>query len=640
MSTQDPQQNGGARQPPQQPPFAKPIARPAAAPQSTTSAQDAAPLPNRPILPNQPTIARSTSASAPPSPAPPNQPMLPNQPVLPNRPVLPNQPMTSRPAARPASAAPTAPTPAQPPNQRQVQPAQPATVQTPAPAARAKPANRPIPVSPTHLSADQMAGARPIPVTPAAQTAVHEDAPDEEEEVDVTRGFIRSAPPWMISTAVHMVLIIVLVLIWLPQMIETRVELNIEYAEDLGYQLNDDTLDLQTLDPVEASEPIYSEDLVEVQDPLAAMPELLTALDGATVIESIEAPSIGLALSGRERGKKEALLAKYGGTGKTESAVKMGLDWLAKHQQRDGTWSLTGGYSDGALMENRTSATAMALLAFQGSGQTHKSGEHKDVIARGWAALLKMQDREGNFYTGNVPQHSLYSHAQAAIAVCEIYGMTKDDKFRKPAELAIQYVVRSQAPEGGWKYNPRLDSDTSVTGWFVMALQSALMAELDVPPRTLENITRYLDSVQAAGGSQYGYMKDYDPSVTMTAEGLLCRQYLGWKQSHPPLVAGAEYVNQFPIDWQNKNVYYWYYATQLMHHMEGKHWDKWNRVMRQVLPENQIQTGTEKGSWDPLRPTPDTYAGHGGRLYVTCLSIYMLEVYYRHLPIYKYRLEK
>ena len=28
------------------------------------------------------------------------------------------------------------------------------------------------------------------------------------------------------------------------------------------------------------------------------------------------------------------------------------------------------------------------------------------------------------------------------------------------------------------------------------------------------------------------------------------------------------------------------------------------------------------------------YAGQGGRLYVTCLRTYMLEVYYRHLPIY------
>jgi hypothetical protein len=33
---------------------------------------------------------------------------------------------------------------------------------------------------------------------------------------------------------------------------------------------------------------------------------------------------------------------------------------------------------------------------------------------------------------------------------------------------------------------------------------------------------------------------------------------------------------------------------------------------------------------------PDRWSnlGQGMRLYTTCLSLYMLEVYYRHLPIY------
>ena len=35
----------------------------------------------------------------------------------------------------------------------------------------------------------------------------------------------------------------------------------------------------------------------------------------------------------------------------------------------------------------------------------------------------------------------------------------------------------------------------------------------------------------------------------------------------------------------------------------------------------------------------DRWAPNGGRLFVTSLSIYMLETYYRHLPIYKWRLQ-
>ena len=119
----------------------------------------------------------------------------------------------------------------------------------------------------------------------------------------------------------------------------------------------------------------------------------------------------------------------------------------------------------------------------------------------------------------------------------------------------------------------------------------------------------------------------------MTAEGLLCRQYLGWKHEDPRLQNGVKLISMDPIDMNRRNVYYWYYATQVMHHMGGDVWDSWNRVMRQEIPEAQTREGPEAGSWSP---TGDQWGPHGGRLYVTCLSIYMLEVYYRHLPIYQY----
>ena len=69
--------------------------------------------------------------------------------------------------------------------------------------------------------------------------------------------------------------------------------------------------------------------------------------------------------------------------------------------------------------------------------------------------------------------------------------------------------------------------------------------------------------------------------------------------------------------------------------MGGKDWDQWNQAMRVKVPMYQVQAQEEKGSWNPVS---DRYGQNAGRLYTTCLSIYMLEVYYRHLPIYKYEL--
>src|SRR5690606_32247929 len=102
-------------------------------------------------------------------------------------------------------------------------------------------------------------------------------------------------------------------------------------------------------------------------------PPIATELgeDGSSLLSAIEAPSIGLALSGRQAGYKKALIAAYGGTRTTQQAVEDALKWLARQQRHDGLWSLRGPYQDGAFQENQLSATAMAMLAFLGDGKTH-----------------------------------------------------------------------------------------------------------------------------------------------------------------------------------------------------------------------------------------------------------------------------
>ncbi|MEM8734558.1 MAG: hypothetical protein AAGG44_10075, partial [Planctomycetota bacterium] len=79
------------------------------------------------------------------------------------------------------------------------------------------------------------------------------------------------------------------------------------------------------------------------------------------------------------------------------------------------------------------------------------------------------------------------------------------------------------------------------------------------------------------------------------------------------------------------SVYYWYYATQVMHHVGGTLGDRWNVAMKATIPARQAKAGKEAGSWSPNK---DAFGASGGRLYVTCLNIYCLEVYYRHLALY------
>jgi len=437
-----------------------------------------------------------------------------------------------------------------------------------------------------------------------------------------------------------MSILIVLGLLYLASDREKRVYVEAVFAEELGEQLEEDLLQMAQLEmpELEIAEPVFSKDLTIVEDPFAAPPELDPTVDAVTSTSDIEAPSIGIALSGREKGAKQALLAAYGGTATTEAAVQAGLAWLAKQQDiRTGLWSLAGPYADGAQAENKLAATAMALLAFQGAGNTHKSGKYKRAVQRGMDALIKTQDDDGNFFKQGPYHHRLYSQAQATIVVCELYGMTKDEKYLRPARKALGYAVWAQSPTlGGWRYIPRQESDTSVTGWFVMAFMSAKMAGLEVPSPTLDAVSKYLDRA-TTDGAIYSYRPGETPKMTpptMTAEGLLCRQYLGWERDDPRMRQGIRVLLQNPVDYADMNPYYWYYATQTLHHIGGEEWDEWNMVMRERIPAQQVKQGAEQGSWSP---TGDQLWGHhGGRLYSTCLSIYNLEVYYRHLPIYKH----
>lgn len=463
--------------------------------------------------------------------------------------------------------------------------------------------------------------------------AAEEDGEEKPPEV------VKAAPPWLVSLVVHMVVIILLAILTFALGGDEAPELEVVWADRIGEQLLDSSVLTSSPDPIDTLDTEWSQEMKVVEDPLAAPPELQIdpLIAGTTATSDIAAPSIGMALSGREKGAKKALLAAYGGTKLTEEAVRNGLLWLKKNQRADGSWSMVGPYSDGASQENATAATAMALLAFQGAGNTHRDGEFKDVVIKGWKWMIAKQDADGNFVQEAVYNARLYTQAQCTIAICELYGMTKDQQYRKPAQLAIDYAIKAQDPQlGGWRYTPRQDSDMSVTGWFVIALQSAMMAGLEVPSPQMDSISKFLDAAQHNEGAQYSYKPGQGPTLPMTAEGLLCRQYLGWKHNDPRLRAGVNYLLENKIEYGDQNVYYWYYASQVLHHMGHEDWDKWNAVMREALPKAQTQTGKEAGSWSPSN---DRWGGHGGRLYVTCLTLYNLEVYYRHLPIYKHQIQ-
>ncbi len=360
----------------------------------------------------------------------------------------------------------------------------------------------------------------------------------------------------------------------------------------------------------------------------------------------------GGGLDGRGQDNRRRLAMGGGGNAASESAVELGLAWLAAHQWGDGGWRFdlgkcpqcAGECRDSGIIDSTTAPTGLALLCFLGAGYTQHEGPYQDVVANGLYYLSNkmvlttfggdlrdntLLDELGKGIPSFRKSGDMYSHGIATLALCEAYAMTHDKNLAEPAQQAVDFIVHAQHEKGGWRYEPGEPGDTTVSGWQVTALKSALLADLEVPRDVWYRASEFFDSVQELRGATYGYQKPSTKRRSTSVVGLFCRMMLGWPREHPPLLKGmARIAEETP---QKNHMYFNYYASQALHHVGGSGWKRWNPRMRDYLVTSQAQSGHERGSWY----FDEAYSDRGGRLYTTTLSILTLEVYYRYMPMYQ-----
>ena len=250
----------------------------------------------------------------------------------------------------------------------------------------------------------------------------------------------------------------------------------------------------------------------------------------------------------RAQGKKDA-----GGGGaepQTEDAIELGLSYLARQQASNGSWSLRGTGEPVALSSD-TAATALSTLAFLGAGYHHRDFKFKETVRSGLDFLIKNQRPNGDLFIPLDDESNrsvrLYSHAIATMALCEAYLCTNDENLKAPAQKAIDFIVASQHKEqGGWRYTPGVSSDTSVTGWMIVALKYGRDAGLKIPQESFTKVQHWVDAAQKSSTEKHLYRYNpYAPNTdaqrhgrdatkTMTAVGLVMRIYLG-KKRQPPI---------------------------------------------------------------------------------------------------------
>ena len=495
-----------------------------------------------------------------------------------------------------------------------------------------------------------------------------------EEEIEVEDTSLAVAlveefggTPWYVtSTLIHAIILILLFLLISPQVENIRRSITIEMEF------------LPEEPPVEEKDPEIKEDPKEVpieSDVKVEVPEVIVTTTDVQVSEKIETESelnnddaegdpdnlasfdsqakgtpalIGVGASGGGGGggikgnrigsnKRTALRIGDGGPN-TERAVNAGLRWLAEHQEADGSWDCDkyeGGNHD-------PSVTAMALLAFLGSGNSMEFGEYKNNVKRGVQYLISQHD--GN---GLVGKHR-YEAAITLMALAEAYGMGSGSEGDRELENIVQkqvdYAVRTQNDSGSWDYKPNsMRNDTSVMGWWVMGLKSAKVAGFDVPKATVEKALKHLENEAYVGGDGYDDGKVlYTPGKggtkpAMVAVYLSSAQFLGRSRTDQKVVAcaGAS-LNDLPTG-KDHYLYKTYYQALGLFQMgpKSEYWRTFNKAMKSSVLSGQIKTGTvkdKKGSWDP---DSSHAAKEGGRVYQTALSVLCMEIYYRYQELEK-----
>jgi RNA polymerase sigma factor (sigma-70 family) len=303
-----------------------------------------------------------------------------------------------------------------------------------------------------------------------------------------------------------------------------------------------------------------------------------------------------------------------------EVAIARGLDWLAA-QEADGSWP----------GDNKVESTSLALLALLGSGNTNKHGivevqpKYAKQFDRGLRFLLTRQIINGAF-----DANDQVVHAKATMAVCEAYVLSLDPGLKRPAQRAIDVIVKAQKKSGGWAAQAGKQETMTATAWQIMALRAGEMGGMGAPMDNWKDTQMFLaDCGDRKTGTTGAYAetpalaRDGKFTPAATAMGLRCRQLQGWKPDHPVFSKGIEWLAKQAKP-KDLDVDALFFTTQVFRDVGGDKAGGWNRGMAATLLKKQQTEGKDRGSWGPEK----------GRLTTTALSILSLEVYYRKLPTF------
>ena len=298
-----------------------------------------------------------------------------------------------------------------------------------------------------------------------------------------------------------------------------------------------------------------------------------------------------------------------------QTAIGKGLAYLAKTQKADGSWGTNHAVAD----------TSLALMAFMLQGHVPGRAPYGRNMDRAIAYLVNVGKKGHMGYLGTPNNHAgMYEHGLAILALSEAWGQSMNPDIRTALKRAVEVTINAQNHQGGWRYTPEpRDADLSMTVMQIMAINSAKEAGISVPDATLKNAVKYVLSCQDESSGGFGYNGPNGPGFARTAAGVISLIMCG-QRDHPAVRRGMVFLRVYPnskFSGGSHFLYAHYYAIQCMYQSGDADFNAWYPKITKALLTKQAASG----GWSISE----------GDAYSTSLSILILGVPYRFLPIYQ-----
>jgi hypothetical protein len=345
---------------------------------------------------------------------------------------------------------------------------------------------------------------------------------------------------------------------------------------------------------------------------------------------------------------------------KYRDTVRKGLEYLVKHQFKDGHWGANGD-------QYPVSMTGLAGMALLMEGSTVREGKYANQIRRAadWLMERSMRGANRDGLIGN-PDHPtetgryMYGHGFGTLFLASVYGDEEDrdrrDKLKDILTRAVKYIGNAQSTQGGWFYTSKADGhdqdEGSVTITQVQALRACRNAGIPVPKQIIKKAHDYLkNSTTQRGGVVYSLgrggrgapLGGERPALTAAAiaclfnageyKDELCKKWFRYCQTALPITGfGGVRIGH--------DEYTQYYYAQAIYILGDDGWEKlfgatpkeqritWS-AYRQAMFDSLKQSQNGDGSW------PSGGGFSVGPVYSTAVYCTILQLDRGTLPIYQ-----